>query len=333
MADHIYRIKNGLTVNNGLLFANNGKVSVNSAALGVTFGVAANDGIQLPTGNTGQRVFTAGVLRFNSETLLFEGAINSTAYTAFSGVSGITYTGGSPDIVTITAGIFVGGTGNSRFGNSTVNTNITNGQILVSNSTQNSVLTPGAVSYANSTAFTNVSVLGYVGAKVTSLDLQVNTTVLVTNGGSVGVGNNTPADKLHVQGNIVATGDVTTAFSDERLKKNIVRITNALTIVEGLGGYFYVPNKKAEKTGYSDTSRSIGVLAQEVEKVLPELVKVAAFDRGEVPMAKDGVRYKTVVYDRFIPVLIEAIKELKVEIDELKRGRNDGKGQCECSCR
>lgn len=328
MADQIFRIKNGLNVNNNLLFANNGKVSVNSTSLTVTFGVNANDGIQLPFGNTGQRVFGAGIMRFNAETLQFEGSINSTAYTIFSGVSGISFDAPS-NTVSITALNFQGGVGTSRFGNSTTNTVISNTGIAIANATQSSALNPGFVSLVGG-GTTNVSGAGYIGGKVNATDLIVNAVILVTNGASVGVGNNTPADKLHVQGNIVATGDVTTAFSDERLKKNIVRIANALNIIDEIGGYFYVPNKKAEKTGYSDLTRSVGVLAQEVEKVLPEVVKIAAFDRGETPMCKDGIRYKTVVYDRLIPVLVEAIKELRKEVEVLK---NDSKSNCNCSCR
>lgn len=103
--------------------------------------------------------------------------------------------------------------------------------------------------------------------------------------------------KLIAQDEIISSGDIT-AFSDIRLKTNIEKIENALDKVCQLNGYTYAMNNK----------RSTGVIAQEVEKVLPEVVQ----DR------EDG--YKTVAYGNMIGLLIEAIKELKEEIGVLKNG-------------
>ena len=103
--------------------------------------------------------------------------------------------------------------------------------------------------------------------------------------------------KLISQGEIISSGDIT-AFSDIRLKTNIEKIENALDKVCQLSGYTYDMNNK----------RSTGVIAQEVEKVLPEVVQ----DR------EDG--YKTVAYGNMIGLLIEAIKELKEEIKVIKNG-------------
>jgi len=104
-------------------------------------------------------------------------------------------------------------------------------------------------------------------------------------------------NKLIAQGEIISSGDIT-AFSDIRLKTNIEKIENALDKVCQLNGYTYDMNNK----------RSTGVIAQEVEKVLPEVVQ----DR------EDG--YKTVAYGNMIGLLIEAIKELKEEIKVIKNG-------------
>lgn len=101
--------------------------------------------------------------------------------------------------------------------------------------------------------------------------------------------------KLLSQDEIISSGDIT-AFSDIRLKSNIQKIENALDKVCQLSGYTYDMNNQ----------RHSGVIAQEVEKVLPEVVK----DR------EDG--YKTVAYGNMIGLLIEAIKELKQEIEVLK---------------
>lgn len=103
--------------------------------------------------------------------------------------------------------------------------------------------------------------------------------------------------KLISQDEVISSGDIT-AFSDIRLKTNIERIENALDKVCQLSGYTYNMNNK----------RSTGVIAQEVEKVLPEVVQ----DR------EDG--YKTVAYGNMIGLLIEAIKELKEEIKVIKNG-------------
>lgn len=103
--------------------------------------------------------------------------------------------------------------------------------------------------------------------------------------------------KLISQDEVISSGDIT-AFSDIRLKTNIEKIENALDKVCQLSGYTYDMNNK----------RSTGVIAQEVEKVLPEVVQ----DR------EDG--YKTVAYGNMIGLLIEAIKELKEEIKVIKNG-------------
>ena len=97
-------------------------------------------------------------------------------------------------------------------------------------------------------------------------------------------------------GAITASGDIT-AFSDERLKSDIETIDNALDKVMNMRGVSYT--KQAEK--------GIGVIAQEIEKVLPEVVT-------------DG-EYKSVAYGNIVGVLIEAIKEQQKQIDELKKDK------------
>ena len=97
-----------------------------------------------------------------------------------------------------------------------------------------------------------------------------------------------------VFGNITASQNVT-AYSDERLKTNVRTIDNALDKVSNMRGVYF------DKDGAAST----GVIAQEVEKVLPEVV----FD-GE---------YKSVAYGNIVGILIEAIKELKNEIELLKQ--------------
>jgi hypothetical protein len=109
-------------------------------------------------------------------------------------------------------------------------------------------------------------------------------------------------------GEIRATGDITSGYSDDKLKDKIGNIENALDKVVQLAGFYYQSNELAKSLGYDD-SVQVGVSAQEVQKVLPEVV---------VP-APIGSQFLTVKYDRMIPLLIEAIKELKSEIDEIKK--------------
>lgn len=113
---------------------------------------------------------------------------------------------------------------------------------------------------------------------------------------------------LHVDGNITA---YSTTVSDERLKTDIKRIEGALNKVCVLSGYTF--------TYKHDGKASAGVVAQELEKVLPSAVieKELAF-QGE-----EGEQYKIVQYDQLHGLLIEAIKELKAEIEELKNGSTD----------
>jgi hypothetical protein len=123
-------------------------------------------------------------------------------------------------------------------------------------------------------------------------------------------------------GNITATGDITAYYSDMRLKTKISNIGNALDKVMKLNGFYYVNNDIAKEYGYTSDKVQIGVSAQEIEAVLPEIVTLAPFDAtgadAENPLSKSGEHYKTVKYDKIVPLLIEAIKEQQTQIEELK---------------
>lgn len=108
-------------------------------------------------------------------------------------------------------------------------------------------------------------------------------------------------------GTIRATGDITASYSDDRLKIRIENISDALHKVNELNGFYYRPNDTAQALGYVDKIE-IGVSAQEVEKQFPELVTEAPIDS----------KYLTVKYDKLVPVLIEAIKELTYRLDILE---------------
>jgi len=112
---------------------------------------------------------------------------------------------------------------------------------------------------------------------------------------------------------ITTTGDVTAYYSDSRLKDFHGVIENPLDKVMKLNGYYFTENAKAKELGFENDRMQVGVSAQEIEEVLPELIKDAPIGHG----------YKTIDYGKITPLLIEAIKELKTEINQLK-GINNG---------
>lgn len=113
-------------------------------------------------------------------------------------------------------------------------------------------------------------------------------------------------------GEIRATNNITAYYSsDERLKENITNIDNAVELVRQLNGVRYdwtdaYIEAKGGEDGTFVRKQDIGVIAQEVEKVFPEIV------------AENSEGYLAVRYERIVPVLIEAIKELSDEVARLK---------------
>ena len=110
-------------------------------------------------------------------------------------------------------------------------------------------------------------------------------------------------------GDMTAAGNVT-AYSDPRLKEDITPIESPLDKIRQLNGVRF-RWKDLDILGHAG-EYDYGILADEVEKVAPEIVAESAHD------APEGDKYKTVAYDKLVPFLIEAIKELQDQIDELK---------------
>ena len=128
-------------------------------------------------------------------------------------------------------------------------------------------------------------------------------------GGNVGIGLTNPTTyTLQVTGSIGATGDVTAFTSDERLKTKTGPITEALDKVCTLDTFTYTHNDLARSFGFTDNRHYVGISAQQVRKVQPEVVRIAPFD-ADGEGSKSGEDYITVQYERLVPLLIEAIKE------------------------
>jgi trimeric autotransporter adhesin len=136
--------------------------------------------------------------------------------------------------------------------------------------------------------------------------------------------------RLDVSGDIGATGNITAYYSDERLKTKLGNISKAVDIIKYLNGFRYINNETAKSFGYDSDKIQVGVSAQEVERVLPEIVSIAPFDaaadsEGNI-ISKTGNNYKTVDYSKLVPVLIEAIKEQQEQIETLRKEINILKG-------
>ena len=120
-------------------------------------------------------------------------------------------------------------------------------------------------------------------------------------------------------GNFSASGNITAFSSDSRLKNFKGKIENALDKVDQLNGYYYEWNdvaKGIDAEAFQD-GIAVGVNAQEVEEIMPEVVTQAPI----VDIHNLDTDYKTVYYDKLVPLLIEAIKELKTEIETLKKDK------------
>jgi hypothetical protein len=171
------------------------------------------------------------------------------------------------------------------------------------NSADNSNFTRGALLIDNELRFFTA------GATTGTIDTTITTTErmrIETDG------------EAHFDGDVVA---FSSTVSDKRLKENVIEIDGALDTIQNLRGVTFnwkdelkVSEKRRGKLDY-------GFIAQEVEAILPELVKES---KSLIRESKDGPKeeetiYKTVSYPKVIPILVEAVKELTTEIEDLKK--------------
>jgi hypothetical protein len=326
----------GFSINSSY-FRNGTKTSYNGAGTGVYVGT---DGIGL---GTAFYVSAAGALTATSVNIT--GTVNATGGT-FSG--NITATG-TISGGTISGATLSGGTinvGPNRFivdssGNTTVAGNL-------------SLNTGGTVSirgykFFNGGTCTSPSVFLDPGGDFVFRDFDSSGTILgffrgyttITNCGVPGLETttrtivNTAVDGFtwgQYNGSVWATlngtelnvrGDVVANTSDRRLKTNIKNIDSPLEKISKINGVYFNWNDKAkELTGKDTEIREVGFIAQEVQSILPEIVKQAPFDIIEhTNQSKSGENYLTIQYEKIVPLLVESIKELKKEIEELKNNK------------
>jgi len=114
---------------------------------------------------------------------------------------------------------------------------------------------------------------------------------------------------------IASTQDVIAYYSDMRLKTNIKPIEDALEKLMNLSVFTYEPNELAISHGYKAGERNVGLSAQEVKEILPEVIRRAPFDVGDtnevtgISESKTGEDYMTLLYDKMTPIIIKALQE------------------------
>jgi hypothetical protein len=141
---------------------------------------------------------------------------------------------------------------------------------------------------------------GFYGNSGAGWGLVMNSTT-----GNVGIGTQTPSQRLTVNGSICYTGSIA-ACSDIRYKTNIFPVSNALLSLLAINPIYYNWKTEFKDKGFTG-ERQIGFSAQEVEKLFPEMVQT------------DGQGYKALDYSRMAPVLVEAIKEQQLIIEKQEK--------------
>jgi hypothetical protein len=303
---------NNSSYTTGALLQYNGSGIVSIANTGVTSGNYGGS-TQIPVLNIDAygRVTSASNTSITSGTTLTDDTTTATTHyplltVSTSGSISIANTSSSklsyvPSTGTLTATAF-SGSGASLTSLTAGNLSGTIPTGVLGNSTLYVGTTAIALNRASaSQSLTGVSIDGSAGSATGSAATFTSTT---QNSQFNSIGVNTAASAS--AGEIRATGNITAGYSDDKLKNKLGNITNALEKLLTLNGFYFEPNATAIGLGYTP-SKQVGVSAQEVQAVLPEVVVPAPIDE----------KYLTVQYEKIIPLLIEAIKEQQKQIDAL----------------
>jgi len=275
-----------------------------------------------------------GSLSYNSTTgvITYTGPSASDVRAHFSAGTGITITSGAiattitqyTDALARGAVSFAAGSGayNSSTGVFSIPTNtnqLTNGAGYITGITSGNVTTALGFTPYNSTnpsgyitGITSGNVttaLGFTPYNSTNPSGYVTSSILAsTHTGALSTSSACSTGGLTVSGNLTATGEITAYYSDARLKTNVSKIDSALEKVMAINGYTYDSSELAQSLGLPKHMDQIGLMADEVEAVLPELVTQSAIEG-----------YKTIRYDKVVSVLVNAIKEQQAMIEELRK--------------
>ena len=237
------------------------------------------------------------------------GSGDITAVTAGDGLTG----GGSTGAVTLTVGA---GTG-IDVTSTTVAVDVSD---FMTNGSNNRVVTATGTDAMNAEANMTFdgSTLSVTGDILASSKIGLDTTDYITFTNALRMDvfiNGSNEFRFESDGDFHADGDIigfSSTVSDSRLKDNIITLGGALDKIKSLRGVSYTWN-----SGKRKNTDDIGLIAQEVEKILPEVITEKKMPLMEG--ADPDTNYKTVNYEKIVPVLIEAIKEQQEQIDKLKK--------------
>lgn len=293
----------GSSVFSNTMFANGntGLAVANSATVGTNFTVGGATSLNTLSVSNGASFL--GTTAFNGS-LIVGGA---TAYNYNTGQWNISITGTSGNANTVTNGIY----SNLYYSDPTWITGIANTKIL--GFITGSQIAPGSIT---SSQIAGGAIVGTITGTANQVIANNSTgNILLSTPQNIGTGANFQINSLGVgtagsgtAGEIRAVNNITAYYSDDRLKTRLGNIEGALDKVMSLNGFHYEANETAQALGY-DVKSEVGLSAQEVQAVLPEVVVPAPIDE----------KYLTIHYERIIPLLIEAIKELKAEVNSLKK--------------
>jgi hypothetical protein len=224
--------------------------------------------------------------------------------------------------------LFSSANGNVIITSATTSTSTSTGALVVGGGVgvTGNIYTAGGVFWANGASFSSPpggsngqiqfnSSSAFAGAANVKYDsttgnlLVLSTTNGTATGGAITtLGGASFVGNIFVTGNILATNQIIAAYSDERLKNKLGAILNPIQKIKQIDTFYYTPNDLALSIGINDTRIQVGVSAQSVESVLPEVVTSSPVNS----------EYKTVSYERIVPLLIAAINEQQQQIDQLR---------------
>jgi hypothetical protein len=248
-------------------------------------------------GTYANAAFAAANTAFESGGIIAGGYANS----AFTRANTATTNAATADQRAVTSGSYAN-SAFTRANTATTNAATADQRAVTSGSYANSAFAAANSKVASITSGTGVTVGGTSTIPTVSIGQAVATSSSVRFN-SIGVG----TAATGTTGEIRATNNIVAYYSDDRLKTKLGNIDDALNKLMTLSGFYYEANQTAQDLGY-EPIREVGVSAQQVQAVMPEVVAPAPIDN----------KYLTVQYERLVPLIIESIKELKNQLDELK---------------
>jgi hypothetical protein len=303
----------------------------NGCADAITVKNTTGTGIAVPAGKT-MWVYNDGTNVVNAVTHLTSLTLGA-ALPVTSGGTGVTTSTGSGNVVlstsptlvtpilgTPTSGNLANCTGVSLTAGVSGTLPIANGGTgATSAANARTALDVPSTGGTGATGTWGINISGSAASATTATSATSATTATTaTTANALNTGNNYQVNSIGVgtaasgsAGEIRATGNVTAYYSDDRLKRRLGYIGGALDKVMSLRGFYYEANEVANQLGY-ESVREVGLSAQEVQAVLPEIVKPAPIDP----------QYLTLDYAKLVPLLVEAIKEQQILINNLSKKVN-----------